>query len=788
MNLLRLGQEFIEKQLARFQWRRLHNRALDSFSISAPAGLVLLDAKLRVVRANDAISKMVGTPAHEMVGRDPESLTPAIAPIVGPMLRHVSATGVPALNVPITGETPAQPGVMRSWVVSVFPVDKWDAPRGYLGAIVVEVTDQLHFQLLTEAERIANIGSWEWNLLTQEVVCSTNLLRMLQLDTKRLSFHTRELRDLIHPQDRPTVREIIKHGLRQRKEYAYQARFLLPDGKERIFFTRAMPVLTTYAHGTRRIGICQDITERVEASRKLSENEERYRDLVENSQDLICTHDLDGRVLWMNELPARILGYSSKELIGHRIPGMLAPDVRYQFQSYVETLKREGYATGIMKLKTRSGETRYWEYRNTLRTEGVPKPMVRGMAHDITDLKRAEDTRRRQETTLRGLFETAQRLTRTLDLQTILDLLNSQAMTLIGASGACAGLRKEAGFTCDSFFEGDVRRHVDFVWAPGEGIPGRVLQNKKTYVTNEAERDPLIPPEIRRMLSLQNILCVPVFDIPKHEVIAFFALHNKVGGFRESDVTMAEGISTIAAIAIRNSRTYATVCEKEEELHRLSGLLLASQDAERRRVAQALHEQFAQVLAGLSMELGKFKDANVKIAPKSVKALNSSLTTLLETSRELRELSSRLYPVNLDLLGVRGAIVEYARTFSQTNGIEVEVEIPDDLGRLKPEEETTVYRIVQEALMNVERHSGSRTARIRMARASNEITLEIEDSGTGSPKLPNEGVWGIGLAGMKERARQHGGSIEIDNKLGAGFKIQFRFSTRVRMTEHAGRG
>lgn len=787
MNLFRAARDYVGRYWTGLQWRKLRNLACDSFSISAPAGLVLLDSRLRVVKANDMMASIVGISAHEMIGRDPTFLVPQIAPSVEPMLRQVSATGVAALNVPVIGETPAKPGITRHWTVSVFPVEEWGAPPGYLGAIVVEITDQLQFQLLAEAERIANMGSWEWNILTGEVMCSANLRRMLNLDGKRTSFQTRELQNLIHPEDRASVREIIKHGLKNRQEYAYQARFMVPGGAERILFTRAMPVSSPLNHPTRRVGFSQDITERVEASRALRESEERYRDIIEHSQDLICTHDLDGRVLWMNDLPARILGYSAEELIGRQIPEMLPADVRYQFQDYIERLKRDGYAQGTMKVKTRSGEKRYWEYRNTLRTDGVSTPVVRGMAHDVTERKRTQDALREKEALVRSLFETAQTLTRTLDLQSILDLLSFQAMTLIGATSACAGLRKEAGFSCDTFFDGNVRHNVGVTWPPGVGIPGWVLLNKKTYVTNDVEHDPLILPFVRSALALQNVLCVPVFDVPKKEVIAFFALHNKARGFTEGDVNMAEGISSVASIAIQNSLAHARVCQKEAELHRLSSRLIASHDDERRRVAVELHEQIAPALSGLSMNLGSLKDLNPRIRPESLQTIDDVLVAIRNMSSELGDLSSSLHPLLLDLTGLRNTILGYARTFSKVSGIEVTAEISEDIGRLRPEEETTVYRVVQEALTNVRQHSGSKTAAIRVTRKSDEIMLEVEDSGKGSPELIKEPAFGLGLGGMMERARQHGGSLAIDNRPGAGFKIRFQFPARTGGEVSAGR-
>ena len=143
--------------------------------------------------------------------------------------------------------------------------------------------------------------------------------------------------------------------------------------------------------------LVQDITEKKKAETALRISEDRYRDLVDNSHELICTHDLEGRVLSVNPWAARMLGYPQDSLIGINIRDGLLPEYQKQFDDYMRTVITEGSARGVMKVRTATGETRLWEYYNTLRTEGVEKPIVRGMAHDATErreaLKREKEAR-----------------------------------------------------------------------------------------------------------------------------------------------------------------------------------------------------------------------------------------------------------------------------------------------------------------------------------------------------------------------------------------------------------
>lgn len=144
-----------------------------------------------------------------------------------------------------------------------------------------------------------------------------------------------------------------------------------------------------------------EILERRRVEAALRESEDRYRDLVESSQDLLCTHDLQGRLLSVNPAPARILGYSVEELLRLYLPELIAPEFRGQFGDYVAKIRKDGAAEGYLCLLTRTGERRVWEYHNSLRTEGVPAPIVRGLAHDVTERKLAEQALRHSEERLR---------------------------------------------------------------------------------------------------------------------------------------------------------------------------------------------------------------------------------------------------------------------------------------------------------------------------------------------------------------------------------------------------
>ena len=178
---------------------------------------------------------------------------------------------------------------------------------------------------------------------------------------------------------------------------------LAKDGSE---FPVAIGLNTLQAEeGLLVLTTIRDITEQRQAEQALRQLEDRYRDLVDNSRVLMCTHDLQGNLLSINAWAARALGYASEELIGRNIQDALAPETRPGFQRYLHHIAQNGSADGIMQLITASGERRLWEFHNTLRREDVAEPIVRGTAFDITERRAAERALRRLGVPLSGAFQ-----------------------------------------------------------------------------------------------------------------------------------------------------------------------------------------------------------------------------------------------------------------------------------------------------------------------------------------------------------------------------------------------
>lgn len=179
----------------------------------------------------------------------------------------------------------------------------------------------------------------------------------------------------------------------------------LQDG--RFFESFSAPIKDEENRYFGRVWFLRDITERKRTETALIESEDNYRDIVENSQELICTHDLRGNILSVNKKVEEAIGFSREKLGELNLSDILLPDTVAGLDNYLKEISTKGVAKGIMYVKDRFGETRIWEYDNSLRTEGVAEPIVRGMAIDISERKRAEDNLRESEARFRNVADTA---------------------------------------------------------------------------------------------------------------------------------------------------------------------------------------------------------------------------------------------------------------------------------------------------------------------------------------------------------------------------------------------
>jgi signal transduction histidine kinase len=198
----------------------------------------------------------------------------------------------------------------------------------------------------------------------------------------------------------------------------------------------------------------------------------------------------------------------------------------------------------------------------------------------------------------------------------------------------------------------------------------------------------------------------------------------------------------------------------QEELRQLSAKLMNSQDEEKRKIARELHDSAGQYLAALSMTLEGVRDKAQGLPDSLRRKLDEAVEITKVCSSEIRTISHLLHPPLLDELGLGSAVRWYVEGFAHRSGIQVATEMPEELDRLRDDVELVLFRVLQESLTNVHRHSGSKTASVKLHTDSHRAWLEVQDQGhrevSSEPFRP-----GVGITGMRERVRDLGGTLEI---------------------------
>jgi signal transduction histidine kinase len=199
----------------------------------------------------------------------------------------------------------------------------------------------------------------------------------------------------------------------------------------------------------------------------------------------------------------------------------------------------------------------------------------------------------------------------------------------------------------------------------------------------------------------------------------------------------------------------------------LTARLLQLQDEERRRIARELHDSAGQSLTALALNLSNL-GTEIERLTKSAKTVSDSVVLVNDMSRDIRTISYLLHPPLLDEAGLASALRWYIRGFTERSGIKVDLELPEDFDRLPRDMETAIFRLVQECLTNIHRHSESPTATIGINHSNGEVRIEVQDQGKGIPpdkklELLSAGTPGVGIRGMRERLRQLGGTMEINS-------------------------
>ena len=460
----------------------------------------------------------------------------------------------------------------------------------------------------------------------------------------------------------------------------------------------------------------------------LRDNEELYRDLVEHSLDLICTHDLSGVLLTVNLAAARSLGYEPGELVNRSLRELLSPNVHAELDAYLNTLRERSSATGFIDLWTKSGETRIWKYTSTLRTDGVQVPFVRAMANDLTDILQVQNALRESEARSRQIVQRspmAMLVSRGLEQRT--ELVNDKFIALFG------------------YTQGDVPSVAEW-WPlayPDETYRERVRSEWQERVTEAIKNRSEIPPMEAR------VRC-------------------KDGSYRDIEFHFTSlGETDLVSFVDLTDRKIAM-----EAVAKLGGRLIQAQEEERTRIAWNLHEDVCQRLASLGFKLDKLGDIRVESRTgirKHIKEVRKHLSKILG---DLGTISRELHSSDLDLLGLKVAMRNLSRELSKFYNVKIDFVEEDVPSPLPNDISICLFRIAQEALRNGIKHSGEDRFEVRLSGTPGVVHLSVRDAGVGFDPKAAMNRRGLGLISMRERINLVDGTIKIRSKTQCGTEIR----------------
>jgi len=520
--------------------------------------------------------------------------------------------------------------------------------------------------------------------------------------------------------------------------------------------------------------VARDITERIRAEKAMRETEERFRAIVETTPECVKLVAPDGTLRHMNSSGLQMIGADSPEaVVGRSVYDLVAPEDRARFRAFNEEVCSGRKGTLAFDIVGLNGTRRRMETHAAPMRTPDGEIVQLAVTRDVSERKLAEERERR--------------------ITTEAVAINAKFRAVFEQTSVFAGITTTDGVVIDAN-----RMCLDACGYRAEDVLGKPLWETGWWRGSEESRKriraatPLVAQGVpyREVLEyswadgtvrLVDFALYPIMD-DQNRVIFLHPTGVDITDLKHAEENYRKLAESLDAevrartdeLEIRN----AEVIRQTELLREFSQRLLQTQDAERRHMARELHDSAGQTLAVLNMDVALFVQKAGKDAPELMAAAEKIEKTVRQLQREIRTTSYLLHPPLLDEAGLSSALGWYIQGLAERSALEINLTLAEDFGRLPRDMELVVFRLVQESLTNIHRHSGSKTAAIRLSRNAREIRLEIKDQGKGisAERLADiqSGASGVGTRGMRERVRQFEGRIKFESN-GAGTKVVVTF-------------
>lgn len=461
----------------------------------------------------------------------------------------------------------------------------------------------------------------------------------------------------------------------------------------------------------------------------LNNENELLRHLADLSPVGIMQTDREGRFVYANAKWCQMTGYAQDGVVGRGWEEVVHPEDVEAMRDAWARMQEYGVPFSMEFRYVRTGQEPIWVCSEAMELRDGQGRVAGylGTATEVTEVRR--------------MREEVQRCSAELEARVRERMLEWEKMAMIVAASA------------DAIVSSDMSGRIVSWNLAAERIFGYIAEQMMGKTTM------VITPEDRREEA------EAIYQrVRKGERIDHFETVRLSRGGDQIDVAMslfplqdAGGVVTGTSAVIRDIREQKAA---ERSLRQLSGQLLRVQDEERRRLARELHDSTAQSLAALSVNLSLLSQHGDQLSEeKRASLLADSLTLADGVGRGLRTHAYLLHPPLLEECGLPAALRWLAEGFSKRSGIEVDLDLPSTIERFDPERELTLFRVVQESLANVHRHTKSPSAHIRLEQRFDEISVEVRDQGGGTASMGEQP--GVGIGGMRERLAQLGGSLIV---------------------------
>ncbi len=575
------------------------------------------------------------------------------------------------------------------------------------------------------------------------------------------------IRNAIHPEDKDRVL-CSWQRFETRAPFDEQYRIVRPDGAVRWVWDRTQWVPGGRGQGSRIVRVIRDITDRKLISAQLSSQRELLDSFFSAAPSGMAIVDDNLRYVRVNESLARMNGVPLEEHSGKSIYEVI-PRLADKIVPVLEQVRNTGkpvlHREMSGELEANPGVVRHFiaSYFPVALGNGEDARGLGAVVVDVSAVRTAAEDARARARQQAAVAELGQRALAGIDLRTLMhDAVALVARTLEVECSEVLEFLPARDKLMARATVGPGQVEGDLIAVKAHLLAGYALAHAEPVALDDVATDHRF--EHCLLFSSRGVVSGLTVIIHGHPtpygILGAYA--SKRRKFSPDNVTFLQAMANVIAHSVERRRA-------EEELQQLSGQLLRLQDQERRRIARELHDSTSQNLAALAIKLGVLSE-HVEPGTPAAKNLKQSVELVESCTREIRTVSYLLHPPMLDELGLAAAFRWYVRGFAERSGIKANLKLPARRGRFPTDVELTLYRILQEALANVNRHSGSPVVDVRLGRKPGQVVLSITDKGHGMPPrvLAGEGKrnredhqLGVGLLGMRERVRQFGGTLNV---------------------------